>query len=78
MEYLKYRIVLLDEDGYVLGESEAETLSKGRERARYMLSDEYARATESTHEHTHKVEVRNQAGQCVWDSFPPITSGKAS
>lgn len=69
VERARYRVVLLDNQGFEVGEKEADTLKEAKGKARYMLSDEYARNTESTHDRTHKVEVRNADGECVFDAF---------
>lgn len=68
---MTYTIVLLDHDGFDVGSSEAENLKEAKKRARYLISDDYARNTESTHDQTQKVEVRDEAGDCVWDLFHP-------
>lgn len=67
----KYRVVLLDKDGYDIGQRTAENLKEAKQEMAYMLSDAYARIAETTHEatRTHKVEVRNAKGECVLDDF---------
>ena len=37
MERMKYQIKLLDKNGYVVGEHEADTLKEAKRRAKYML-----------------------------------------
>lgn len=46
----KFQVVLLDNDGYDLGERPAENLKEAKEQMRYLLSESYARAAETTHE----------------------------
>lgn len=45
-----YTIELLDADNCVITSDTAETLSDAVKRARYFISDDYARSCESTHE----------------------------
>jgi hypothetical protein len=65
----KYLVVLLDDDGYELSERPAQNLKEAKQEMGYMLSDAYAQAAETTHEKmgTHKVEVRNAKGECIFD-----------
>jgi hypothetical protein len=67
----KYRVVLLDRDGYEIGERSAESLKEASSEMAYLLSDLYARAGETTHETmgTYKAEVRNSSGECVADQL---------
>lgn len=67
----KYLVIVLDREGFTMSESEVETLKEAKARAKYKLTDDWARSCESTHENlgTHKVEIRNQDDECVWDKF---------
>jgi len=67
----KYRVVLLDADGYEIGERSADNLKAAKAEMSYMLSDQYANVAETTHETlgTHKVEARNSKGECILDHF---------
>ena len=67
----KYRVILLDLEGYHLSERPADNLPEAKSTMAYMLSDAYARAAETTHEAmgSQKVEVRNAKDECVLDGF---------
>lgn len=67
----KYRCFLLDSSGYEISERPADNLKEAKATMGYMLSDEYARVAETTHETmgTHKAEVRNAKGECILDKF---------
>lgn len=67
----KYTVQLLHKTGYVIADKPADTLAEAKQSARYMTSEEYARQAETTRkaEGSEKVEVRNQAGECVFDVF---------
>ncbi len=67
----KYCIILISEHGFYLAEREAMTMKEAKIEANYLLSDQWARAQETTHldEHTEKVEIRNLADEVVWDKF---------
>lgn len=67
----KFRVVLLDIGGYVLAERPAENLKEARTQMKHLLSEEYARGAETSHEkmRTEKAEVRNADGECVLDAF---------
>lgn len=67
----KYRVVLLDKDECELGECQADGLKGAKAEMRRMLSDDYAKAAETTHERmgTYKAEVRNATAECVADAF---------
>lgn len=67
----KYRVTLLDTDGYEISESQADSLKEAKATMAYMLTDEYARGAETTHETmgTQKAEVRNTKGECILDGF---------
>lgn len=69
----KYRVVLLDKDGFDIGgDYPADNLKEAKDRMAYLLSEQYARqGAESTHKAmgTHKAEVRNSQGECVLDAF---------
>lgn len=64
-----YNVVLLDKDGYETANDVVDGLPAAKKTAAYLLSADYAKAVESTHETlgTDKVEVRNESGECVWD-----------
>ena len=67
----KYRVMLMDVDGYVIGERSADTIREAKQTAKYMLSDAHATVAETTHERmgTHKVEVQTRGGVCEYDEF---------
>lgn len=67
----EYSVVLLDSDGCETVNDLVETLPAAKARAKYLLSDDFARSIESTHETqgTAKVEIRNASGECLWDAF---------
>lgn len=67
----KYRVLLLDTDGYEIGERPADNLKEAKAEMTYMLSAQYAQVAETTHEAmgTHKAEVRNAKGECILDDF---------
>lgn len=66
-----YRVVLLCRDGYTVSDNEEDTLARAKERARYLLSDDYAWMCETTHDRllTLKAEVLDRDGMVVWDAF---------
>lgn len=73
MSEKRIEVVVLDTDGCTSEQAECETLKEAKQRAKRMLTDEWARtATEGQHTHqdlrTHKAEVRVN-GECVWDTF---------
>ncbi len=72
----KYSVVLLDKDGYELSSRPADNLKEAKGHVRYLLSDDYANMAESSHDDmgTEKAEVRNAAGECVYDRFHPRVS----
>ena len=68
----KYKVVLLDKEGFEIGDREADNLKQSKEAATFLLSDDYARSAETTHASlgTHKVEVRlASTGECIKDYF---------
>jgi len=67
----EYNVVLLDKDGCETANDLIDGLPAAKKRAKYLLSDDFAAAVESTHDTlgTVKAEVRNQAGECLWDAF---------
>lgn len=68
----KYQIFLLDKDGCTIGaEREADNLTQAKQWMSHLLSDEFARMAETTHQalNTEKAEVRTAAGECVLDAF---------
>lgn len=73
MREQRIEVVLVDTDGYTSSQEECETLQQAKQRAKKMLTDEWAEtATEGQHTHTdlrtRKAEVRVN-GECVWDQF---------
>lgn len=69
----KYNVVLLDKQGYELSSRPADNLKEAKGHVAYFLSDDYANMGESSHADmgTAKAEVRNAAGECVYDRFHP-------
>lgn len=67
----EHRVVLKDRDGYDICEDLEYRLADAKKRAKYLLSDDHARAIGSTHKDlgTYKVEVQAPNGECIWDSF---------
>jgi hypothetical protein len=67
----KYRVLLLDAEGYEIGERPADNLKDAKAEMAYMLSAQYAQVAETTHETmgTYKAEVRNAKGECILDDF---------
>jgi hypothetical protein len=67
----EYRIVLRDANGFDIGERFAMGLKESKIAAKYLLSEDYARAIESTHadQQTAKAEVINDSGEVVADYF---------
>jgi hypothetical protein len=67
-----YIVCLLDGDGYPIKKIEdIEGLMEAKTQARYLLSDDWAYLSETTHERldTHKVEILDEDGDCIWDKF---------
>lgn len=67
-----YRVMLLDREGHELTTDYVDGLPAARARARYLLSNSYARNIENTHDAmgTWKVEVQPEQGNgCLWDAF---------
>lgn len=66
-----YRVNLLDKDGFEIATDECETLAEAKQRAKYMLSDNYAANNETTHQDlgTQKAEILKNGLECVWDAF---------
>ncbi len=69
----EYNVVLLDRDDCETTNDVVDGLSAAKKRAKYLLSDAYADAVESTHDDLGtvkvKVEVRDGRGECLWDTF---------
>ncbi len=67
----EYNVVLLDKDGCETASDLIEGLPAAKKRAKFLLSTDFAASVESTHEvlGTEKVEIRNEAGECLWDAF---------
>lgn len=69
---MTYGVILKDHRGSHISDwYEADNLKDAKERANYLLSDEWAIDAETTHEAlgTNKVEILNKNGECVWDKF---------
>lgn len=67
-----YTITLLDVDYYEVSSAEVEGQVSAKDRAKYMLTEEYARNIGTTHAAlaTHKVELRKEGEkECLWDKF---------
>jgi hypothetical protein len=67
----EYKVLLLDNDGCETAIDLIDGLPAAKKRASYLLSDTLAAAVDSTHETlgTKKLEIRNAAGECLWDAF---------
>lgn len=68
----EYDVVLKDSDGFDIATDIVEGLGVAKARAKYLLSDVFARACETSHATwgTHKVEVQaTRTGACLWDAF---------
>jgi len=78
--HAKYLVVLLDDEGGAISDYYTNTLTDAKQFAAHMLSEHYARASETTHAawDTHKVEIRDSNDECVWDRFyeRPLPSRK--
>ncbi|VFU17526.1 hypothetical protein [Methylocella tundrae] len=67
-----FNVVLLDANGYDLSSDLVEGLTPAKERAKYLLSDVYARHCATTHRalNTYKAEVRPEdSSECLYDFF---------
>lgn len=68
-----YAVVLLTEKNEPIMDfpGGCDTKKEAIDRAKYMLSDDWASRGEITHSNlgTFKVEVRNSESVCVWDKF---------
>lgn len=68
----KYTVKLLCKKGFEITSRPADTIKESKVIGKYLLSDNYAHNSETTHENldTEKVEVYNNAtGVCVWDRY---------
>lgn len=67
----EYNVILLDKDGCETVNDLIEAMPAAKKRAKYLLTDAFADSVESTHDTlgTEKVEIRNEAGECLWDAF---------
>ncbi|MDG3444664.1 hypothetical protein [Nitrospirillum amazonense] len=67
----EYSVVLLDKNEFEIASCLINGLPNAKKQARYLLSDAYAVAVETTHDDlgTHKVEIRDAAGECLFDAF---------
>lgn len=63
-------VILLDKNGYEITREERESIKDAKDRAKYLISDAYAKSAETTHENlgTDKVEIRVN-GECIYDWF---------
>ena len=67
-----YNVVLIDADGCDLSNDLVEGINAAKDRAKYLLSDVYARHCETTHRalNTYKAEVRPEdSSECLYDFF---------
>lgn len=67
-----YVIFLKDRDGFEITSDLAPNMKEAKKHAKYLLSPDYARSCETTHENlgTRKVEIcETESGDCVWDAF---------
>jgi hypothetical protein len=66
-----YKIVLRDSDDHNISDSEAEGIKAAKETARHMLSDNWATASETTHEDlgTAKADILSESGELVEEIF---------
>ena len=66
----KFRIVLRDANGFDICDREAESLREAKRLATYLLTDEFARLAEVTHERgdVETTVVLDQNDECVWDN----------
>lgn len=68
----QYNVVLVDMGGFDIAADLVDGLNMAKARARYFLTDEYARHIGTTHEalDTCKAEVRKEGSdECFWDVF---------
>ena len=76
----KYRIVLLDEDRCEISDRESDNLKEAVAKAKYLMSDDYARSCEANEEagdaslNWCKCEVRSRAGEVIRIGFHRSTS----
>ncbi len=68
---VEYTVLLLDKDGCETANDLVHSMAAAKSRAKYFLSDGFAHQVESTHQvlGSHKVEIRDASGECLWDSF---------
>ena len=69
MAYLD--VILRDQDGFDIVTDAVDGMAAAKIRARYLLTEEYAARLGTSHATlgTHKVEVRNADGTCLFDAF---------
>ena len=75
----EYDVVLKDRDGFDICTDLIEGLSAAKARARYLLSEDHAKAIGTTHADlmTHKVEVQaTRTGAVLWDFFVAAEGAK--
>jgi hypothetical protein len=68
----EYDVVLKDRDGFDICTDIVEGLTAAKSRAKYLLSEDHAKAIGTTHAdlRTYKVEVQaTRTGACLWDAF---------
>ena len=66
-----FTIRLFDRKDHELMRRDADTLPAAKRVAKQMLSEAYLEGGETTHAKlgTHKVEIRDELGDVVWDRF---------
>lgn len=67
----EYNVVLKDADGCDIVVDKVHGLPAAKKQAKHFLTDDYARVLGTSHVQlgTHKVEVRNSHGECLFDAF---------
>ena len=70
LEKGEYEILTLDHEGYTLTQTTTPTLKQAKTTAKCLLTDpELKTALQSTN--AHKIEIRNNKGECIEDYFFP-------
>ena len=65
-----YHVTLKDAEGYDIAKDYVDGLPQAKERARYLLSDKYARSVETTVADLGAVKAEVALGNvCLWDVF---------
>lgn len=68
----EYQVVVKDADGYDISNDLVEGLKAAKERAKYFVTDDYARFVGTTHQAlgTSHAEVQDaRTGECLHDFF---------